>query len=93
MFKPVDDLTPEEAYSNIFPVVGEVRSGYEPWRLIEDYVFSRNIAKYGLKFTSFQDVMKENPKMQGEYFWHMYAAPVEEKVISMKKLLKQWKLM
>lgn len=93
MFKPVDDLTPEEAYSNIFPVVGELKSGYEPWRLIEDYIFSRNIAKYGLKFTSFQEIMKENPKMQGEYFWHMYAVPIDEKVFNMKKILKQWKLM
>jgi hypothetical protein len=92
MFKPLDDLTQEEAYSNIFPIVGELKNGYEPWRLIEDYVFSRNIAKYGLKFTTFSDMTKDNPKMRGDYFWHMYAMPIEEKVVRMKKLLRSWSL-
>lgn len=92
MFKPLDDLTPEEAYDNIFPTVGEIRAGYESWRLIEDYVFSRNIAKYGLKYTGFRNLLNENPKMQGEFLWHIYATPIEEKVVQMRKLLKQWQL-
>jgi glycosyltransferase involved in cell wall biosynthesis len=93
LFKPLDDLTPEEAYSNIFPTLNELKSGYEPWRLIEDYVMSRNIAKYGLKFKSFTDLKNEHPGIQGEYLWHIYAVPNEEKLVKMKELLKNWKLL
>jgi len=90
MFKPLDDLAPEEAYSNIFPIGAELKNGYEPWRLIEDYVFSRNIAKYGLKFKTFADMVEEEPKMTGEYFWHIYATPIEEKVVKMRQTLNNW---
>lgn len=91
LFKPLDDLTPEEAYSNISPVHGELTSGVEPWRLIEDYVFSRNIAKYGLKFKTFHQLMEEN-KFGGDYFHHLYAMPAEEKVVRMKECLKRWSM-
>jgi hypothetical protein len=91
LFKPLDDLTPEEAYENIFPIHNEVLAGYEPWRLIEDYVFSRNIAKYGLKFKTFTDRMVEL-KFGGDFFWHQYAMPVEEKVEHMKAQMKRWNL-
>jgi hypothetical protein len=93
LFKPLDDLTPEEAYSNIFPIVAESRNGYEPWRLIEDYVMSRNIAKYGLKFKSFIDLQEEQPRVKGDYLWHVYAMPLEQKIVEMRALLTRWGLM
>lgn len=92
LFKPLDDLTPEQAYKNIFPLLGELRSGYEPWRLIEDYVMSRNIAKYGLKFNTFANIIASNPKLSGDYLWHMYATPNDEKLVHMRQILTNWKL-
>jgi hypothetical protein len=92
LFKPLDDLTPEEANANIFPLAGETASGYEPYRLIEDYVFSRNIAKFGLKFITFEDLMVKYAKLKGNFFWHNYAIPIEEKVEQMKQILREWKL-
>jgi glycosyltransferase involved in cell wall biosynthesis len=93
LFKPLDDLTPEQAYSNIFPVYGELRAGYESWRLIDDYVMSRNIAKYGLKFESFMNLVKKFPSMAGDYLWHNYAIPKEQKLEQMKQVLKRWQIL
>ena len=91
LFKPLDDLTPDEAYDNIFPVLGEVKGGIEPWRLIEDYVYSRNIAKYGLKFETFENLMKVN-NFEGNYFWHIYMSTIDEKVRKMNEVLTNWGL-
>ena len=93
LFKPLDDLTPEQAYENIFPVLGELKVGYEPWRLIEDYVMSRNIAKYGLKFKSFMEIQEEQPRVKGEYLWHQYAMPNEEKFVRLRQVMKGWGLL
>jgi hypothetical protein len=89
LFKPLDDMEPEEAYSYIFPVVGELQVGVEPYRLIEDFVFSRNIAKYGLKFKTFNDLMK-SLGFAGDFMFHLYAIPQEEKVVRIKQQLKNW---
>ena len=91
LFKPLDDMTPEEAYDCIFPVTGELKCGVEPFRLIEDFVFSRNIAKYGLKFTSFIELTKIL-RFDGNFLFHMYATPIEEKVAKLKIQLKDWGL-
>lgn len=88
LFKPVDDLTPEEAYQNIFPLYGELANGYEPYRLIEDYIFSRNIAKYGLKFKTFLEM-----GIYGDYFYHEYMKPIEQKEILLKNILKSWNIL
>jgi len=83
----LDDMTLNEAYDNIFPIYDEVKRGYESHRLIEDYVFSRNIAKYGLKVKTFKDL-----HFEGDYFWHDYAKPIEEKTILLKQVIKNWNL-
>jgi hypothetical protein len=92
IYKPLDDITLEEAYENIFPIAGERRCGVEPWRLIEDYVFSRNIAKYGLKFITIAEVLKRLGVDSGNLFWHQYAMEIEEKVVRLKKQMKEWNL-
>ncbi len=93
LFKPCNDLTIDEIKNNIFPVHGEVLSGLvEPIRLIEDYVFSRNIAMYGLKFIALKDIFINLGFPQHEFFYHLYAMPIEEKVVRIKECLKNWRL-
>lgn len=93
LFKPLDDLTLEEVANNISPVNGEVLTGMvPPIRLIEDYVFSRNIAKYGLKFIRLMDIWPRIGIPNAEFFFHAYAIPIEEKVIRMKECLKNWRV-
>jgi hypothetical protein len=86
------DMTPEETYRQIFPLVGEQKAGYEPWRLVEDYVMSYNIAKYGLRFKTFKDMAIDNNLKDSDLLRHFYAMPVEEKIIRLTDAAKQWSL-
>jgi hypothetical protein len=93
LFKPIDDLTLEDVKNNIFPVQGEVKSGLvEPERLIEDYAFSRNIAKYGLKYADLHQLFINHGIAQPSFFAHWYAIPKEEKVVRIADLLRQWRI-
>jgi hypothetical protein len=57
--------------------------------LIDDYTLSRNIARYGLKFTNLFSI-KEKIGDKGEYFWHAYQIPVDCKITKMKEVLDNW---
>jgi hypothetical protein len=94
LWKPLDDLTMEEAFERIFPTVDEDASGVIPrTHLVDDFTCSRNIAKYGLKFTTVRQLMKNFGFDQGTpWFWHAYTIPIDAKVEEMKKVLKGWKL-
>jgi hypothetical protein len=90
IWAPHDDLTIEQAIKNITPIVIEKKTVIEASHLVDDYLTSRNIAKYGLKFTEIQEVSKRlgvNP-----YMWHQYVIGVEEKTVMMQKVLKEWGL-
>ncbi len=82
----------EECVKNIFPVLGEVHGGTVPAMLIDDYVMSRNISRFGLKFTTVTEICKQrlnNPN--GNFMmWHSYNCPVEEKVYNMKNVILGW---
>jgi hypothetical protein len=94
LFKPLDDMTLEEAENSIFPLTVELLRGVEGWRLIEDFVFSRNIAKYGLKFISIIDLLKNKFDFPShELFWHTYMTPIEIKVIELKSKMSAWRLL
>jgi hypothetical protein len=92
LWKPLDDLTKEEAVANINPIVNELKTVITADHLIDDYVLSRNIAKYGLKFTTFIELLKSLGQPESNYLWHQYTMPTEEKVIHMKEVLKNWGL-
>ncbi len=90
LFKPLDDLTPEEVSKNIFPLTSELKTDMPPIRLVDDYVMSRNIAKFGLKFMTLNDIYEKYKIPMGYFVFHMYACPQEQKVEEMRKILKQW---
>jgi hypothetical protein len=92
LWKPLDDLTLEEAIENITPIVSEVVSGLIPaGHLIDDYVLSRNIAKFGLKFTTINQIVKDTGDT-GNYLWHQYLINSEDKIMQMKEILNIWKI-
>ncbi len=96
LWEPLDpkDLTFEEAVKNIHPLVGEINSGVvDPKHLIDDYVCSRNIAKYGLKFITAREWIAQKGIEGGYFFWHAYTIPRDRKVQEMKKVLKEWGVM
>ncbi len=96
LWHPLDpsDLTLEEALANIRPLVVEASCKvFNPEHLIDDYILSRNIAKYGFKFTTVRELLEDlkRPNLQG-CAWHQYLIEREAKVIEMKKVLRQWGL-
>jgi hypothetical protein len=92
LWRPLDDLTPQQAIANIFPTVAEQRSAVvERSHLIDDYVLSRNIAKYGLKFRRIKELFDEAGFEKGGYFfYHQYLYNTAQKVVELKKALRTW---
>ncbi len=108
LWKPIDDLTPQQCAENILPTVDEVLSTVKTsWNLIDDYAIGRNIAKYGLKFLPFVEIFKRTGLENSFFFWHQYTVPTEQKIngwdsidfqgnkvhnSGMKEILQQWRL-
>ena len=92
LWKPLDDLTLGEAVARIHPVVIEKRVGIPSAHLIDDYVLSRNIARFGLKHKTFQGWLVELGRAADEYFLHCYTLPEEQKLTVMKDVLTRWNL-
>jgi len=94
LWHPLDDITPEEAITRIYPTVGELNGCTEPSHLIDDFTLSRNIAKYGLKFTTIIDILKDKCGYPSNGFlWHAYNISNEEKAKTMKEVLQQWRVL
>lgn len=73
--------------SNIHVTIGEHLSGTcQPHHLIDDYLLSRNIARFGLKFTTIGDICKrlELPPI---WLWHKYTISEAQKVREMLAVL------
>jgi hypothetical protein len=89
LWKPLDDMTQEEAIANIFPIHDEGTVGITPDHLIDDYTLSRNIAKFGLKMISFKEMLSKlgNPC---DCLWHEYLLNEQEKILNIKKVLNYW---
>jgi hypothetical protein len=93
LWKPVDDLTPAEAVANINPTVTERTSGViETSHLIDDYVLSRNIAKYGLKYVNIRDLLAKNYRDGGGFFYHQYLFPIERKIEELHEVIDKWQV-
>jgi hypothetical protein len=89
MVRPLDDLTPKQAYANIRTTISEQQSGVvTPEHLVTDYAVSRNIARYGLKFTTLNSLIGTS----GNFFHHVYTETVDKKVEILTNALKDWKL-
>lgn len=58
--------------------------------LVDDYILSRNIAKYGLKFTTLRDVLAKIGHQDSGYLWHEYVLTADDKVAAMRKKLREW---
>jgi hypothetical protein len=94
LWHPLEDLTLEEAVANIYPTLGELGSQIiKPEHLIDDYILSRNIARYGLKHETIKRLQVKLGREMDAYFWHHYTVGVDEKVAQMKQVLKTWGLL
>jgi hypothetical protein len=81
------DIPFEAALRRVHPTVGEHNSGlFTDHHLLDDYTLSRNIARFGLKFTTITEMSGElgwrdqNGKAVSPFLFHLYAIPAAEKL-------------
>jgi len=53
---------------------------------------SRNIARFGLKFKNFGQILTELGLDKANFFWHLYTITIEEKAKQMLETLETWKI-
>lgn len=91
LWTPLTDMSFNEALDNIFPIQHELVTVVSPTHLIDDYILSTNIARYGLHVKTFFQMMEEL-KIQGNYFFHLYTESVESKVKLIGETIDSWEL-
>ena len=86
IWKPYDN--PIKYLDQINLTNREYNFGYTPDHILDDYLVSRNIAKYGIKIkTVLHDMFSSYaPDKHPLFFIHEYAIPIEEKI----KYLSGW---
>ena len=92
LWKPLDDITYEEALSRIHPTIHELSTIIKPSHLIDDFTLSRNIAKYGLKFQKVKDILVALGMGNAEFFYHEYLTTNDVKIINIREILKKWRI-
>jgi hypothetical protein len=93
LWRPLDDLTLEQALERIQPTMTEKATGLiDSAHLIDDYTLSRNIARFGLKAVMLTTLEKKLGFTQSEFFWHSYTIGVEDKVKQLREVLARWKI-
>ncbi len=86
------DIPYDEAVSNIQPIMKEIRAGVTAEHLIDDYTCSRNVAKFGLKYTTFRQELAKHGHGESEFIFHPFPVEtVEEKVKLATETLARWK--
>ncbi|MCX6701736.1 MAG: hypothetical protein NTX96_00885 [Candidatus Zambryskibacteria bacterium] len=90
IWEPLKDITLEEALKNI-KIIENDKLGWrsDGWE-IDDYVISRNIAKYGFKFKTFISLLNEIGRLGEEYIYHE-VIPREDKIKKINERLQFWK--
>ena len=68
---PNQDISFEEMVSRISPTVNELKNGVTPQHLLDDYMVSRNIARYSLKHVLVSQIQQKYG-IQGASFIHFY---------------------
>ena len=93
LWRPLDDLTCEEALDRIYPTVEERATGLiDPAHLIDDFTLSRNIARFGLKVQTLVSLEKQLGFVDAGFYWHAYVIDQAQKVKEMKETLARWKV-
>jgi len=91
IWHPMMDMTWDECMDNIFPTVNELASGTcSKQHLIDDYLVTQNISRFGLKVTTVGDLLRQIGRGQDGYYFHLYACSSEHKLNEIKRVLGTW---
>lgn len=91
MYKPEEELTLEEMLANITPTRRETEAKRTAEHFIDDYVISRNIAKYGLKHKNLNKLIDE--LIPGaDFFYHQHLVQDKDKAKDLEQTIINWNL-
>lgn len=89
LWHPLEDMTVEEALTNIKPQLKESKTCSDG-HLIDDYVLSLNIAKYGLRYTTFHPKLLRHVGMEGaQFLFHSHLYTREEKAYLLPRVMQE----
>lgn len=91
LWRPLDDLTPEQAIDRIHLTLAESK-WMKPEHLVDDFALSRNIARFGLKVTTLNDILAAAGQAGSEFFYHQYLMDIDTKVKEVKETIERWGL-
>lgn len=96
LWKPLTSQDPpkEAIMSRIYPTNAEVQAGlWDKGHLFDDYVISRNLARYGLKHKTIRDNLLPELNMQDcGFFFHEYLITPQKKLEAIQNTIKLWDL-
>jgi hypothetical protein len=75
VWHPLEDISFEEAFKRIDSIQDEKNHGVESNHLIDDYLVSRNIARFGLKHKLISEIANERG-IGGTHVVHWYIPPI-----------------
>jgi hypothetical protein len=90
LWEPLNDITLEEAVSRICLTIREKSLGLTQESGLDDYIISRNIAKYHLNYKTFAELLSEIGEPGVGYFFHNFGIAKIKKVEKIKEMIKQW---
>lgn len=93
LWHPMQETTFDECMENIQPIQHEKLSETcSKEHLIDDYLVTQNIARYGLKVTTIGEIIKNRVHQDLQYYHHLYACSVEEKIKTIIEAKERWKI-
>lgn len=88
---PYFKYSQSEAESMISPTSKELKLGITKSHLVDGYLISCNIARYGLKLETVSDILQKLRIEKDVYFYHNYELSIEQKVNQLANILARWK--
>lgn len=78
LWRPLDDMTPKEVEKRITLTMPERAAGLEVGHLADDFALARNIARFGLKFTTLTDIWPAVGLAGSNFFFHEYLLKMDD---------------
>lgn len=92
IWRPLD-VPFEEAVENIFPTADERNGTTTRDHLIDDYTLSNNIARFGIKAITIQQLQKDLQFENSAFHYHLYNISEKEKIDRLTELVDvTWKI-
>jgi len=82
------------ALKNIHPTLEEIKGGLGQDHFIDGYATSRNVARFGLKFDTIENLLNKLGMGDERFFWHGYNMTSEQKLLQIKSILQNhWRIL